>query len=116
MSLCGGRVNTDFIDNSAGVDCSDHEVNMKILLNSVVDDGQMSLDKRNALLQTLTDDVASLVLRNNYVQNKTISFASHFQNIGFTVYMSYIDDQVAAGNLDLELEGLPSQEALLAPA
>ncbi len=112
--LCGGRVNTDFIDNSAGVDCSDHEVNMKILLNSVVDSGLLSIDDRNTFLADLTDDVAALVLRNNYVQNKVISFASHFQNIGFTIYMKYIDDQVAAGNLDLELAGLPSQEALIA--
>ena len=69
----GGRMNTDFIDNSAGVDCSDHEVNIKILLNSVVDAGDMTVKQRNALLEKMTDEVAALCLRDNYLQTQTLT-------------------------------------------
>ena len=69
----GGRINTDFIDNSAGVDCSDHEVNIKILLNQVMRAGKLSSDDRNQLLAEMTDEVARLVLRSNYLQSQTIS-------------------------------------------
>ncbi len=74
-SLGGGRINTDFIDNSAGVDSSDREVNIKILLRDVVDKKGMSRDKRNELLASMTDDVAELVLRNNYLQTQSISMS-----------------------------------------
>ena len=69
----GGRINTDFIDNSAGVDCSDHEVNIKILLNQVLRDGNLDAKGRNRLLAEMTDEVAQLVLRSNYLQSQTIS-------------------------------------------
>ncbi len=69
----GGRCCTDAIDNSAGVDCSDHEVNIKILLGSVVAKGQMSLPERNELLKSMTNDVAQLVLRNNYLQTQVLN-------------------------------------------
>ena len=62
----GGRINTDAIDNSAGVDCSDHEVNIKILLGLVVADGEMTEKQRNALLAEMTDEVGLLVLKDNY--------------------------------------------------
>ena len=68
-ALHGVRVNTDAIDNSAGVDTSDYEVNIKILLNAVVADGDLTTKQRNALLAEMTDDVAHLVLRDNYEQN-----------------------------------------------
>ena len=71
----GGRLNTDFIDNSAGVNCSDVEVNLKILLNSAVRAGEMTLPARNRLLVRMTDEVAALVLRNNYLQSQAISTA-----------------------------------------
>ncbi len=71
----GGRINTDFIDNSAGVDCSDNEVNIKILLNPLVADGTITQDARNALLVEMTDDVAALVLRDNYLQTQALSMA-----------------------------------------
>ncbi|MGC7264364.1 NAD-glutamate dehydrogenase, partial [Mycobacteroides abscessus subsp. abscessus] len=67
-ALHGGRINTDAIDNSAGVDCSDHEVNIKILLGLVVADGEMTLKQRNTLLAEMTDEVGTLVLRDNYFQ------------------------------------------------
>ena len=69
----GVRINTDAIDNSAGVDCSDHEVNIKILLNGLMMTGKLKLDARNKLLAEMTDEVAKLVLRDNYQQSQTIS-------------------------------------------
>ena len=69
----GGKINTDAIDNSAGVDCSDHEVNIKILLNSVVAEGRMSGEQRNNLLAEMTDEVGALVLRDNYLQTQSLS-------------------------------------------
>ena len=73
FARAGGRVNADFIDNSAGVDCSDHEVNIKILLDSVVADGDMTDKQRNTLLAEMTDEVAQLVLRNTYLQTQAIT-------------------------------------------
>ena len=67
-ALHGGRICTDFIDNSAGVDCSDHEVNIKILLGGAVADGALTLAERDELLAEMTDEVAELVLRDNYDQ------------------------------------------------
>ena len=72
-ALNGGKINTDAIDNSAGVDCSDHEVNIKILLNSVVAEGRMSGEQRNNLLAEMTDEVGALVLRDNYLQTQSLS-------------------------------------------
>ncbi|HEV3399839.1 MAG TPA: NAD-glutamate dehydrogenase [Actinomycetes bacterium] len=72
-ALHGGRINTDFIDNSGGVDCSDHEVNIKILLNQVVNDGDMTRKQRDKLLADMTDDVAQAVLQDNYRQVQAIS-------------------------------------------
>ena len=74
-ALAGGRILTDAIDNSAGVDCSDHEVNIKILLGDVVATGDMTEKQRNELLVEMTDDVARLVLRNNYRQTQALSLA-----------------------------------------
>src|SRR5690625_7146403 len=73
--LNGGACNTDFIDNSGGVDCSDHEVNAKILLNKVMADGALNQAQRDRLLKSMTEDVAHLVLRNNYQQTQAISVA-----------------------------------------
>ena len=69
----GGRCNTDAVDNSAGVDCSDHEVNIKILLGGIVQSGQLTIEDRNELLKSMTDDVAHLVLRNNYLQTQMLA-------------------------------------------
>jgi hypothetical protein len=75
FALAGGRVNTDAIDNSGGVDCSDREVNIKILLNAVVEAGDLTEKQRNSLLVEMTDDVAALVLKDNYEQAETLSLA-----------------------------------------
>ena len=69
FALKGGRINTDFIDNSAGVDCSDHEVNIKILLRAVLDAGELTMKQRDELLASMTDEVGELVLRDNVLQN-----------------------------------------------
>ena len=74
-ALAGVRINTDAIDNSAGVDTSDHEVNIKILLGLAISDGEMTEKQRNALLPQMTDDVAALVLRDNYFQTQALSVA-----------------------------------------
>ena len=76
-ALKGGRINTDAIDNSAGVDTSDHEVNIKILLNAAVAAGDLTLKQRNELLHDMTDEVAALVLRDNYLQGLALSLEEH---------------------------------------
>jgi NAD-specific glutamate dehydrogenase len=76
FGLNGGGSNTDFIDNAGGVDCSDHEVNIKILLNEVVQAGDMTDKQRNQLLASMTDEVGSLVLGNNYKQTQALSLAA----------------------------------------
>src|SRR5207245_1193301 len=72
-ALHGGRVVMDAIDNSAGVDCSDHEVNIKILLDAIVADGDLTEKQRNVVLAEMTDEVAQLVLRDNYEQTQALS-------------------------------------------
>ena len=72
FALAGGGVNTDFIDNAGGVDCSDHEVNLKILLNQLVTDGDLTFKQRNQLLTEMTESVADLVLTNNFRQAQTL--------------------------------------------
>jgi len=111
-ALAGGRLNTDAIDNSAGVDCSDHEVNIKILLGSVVAAGDLTLKQRNELLASMTGEVAELVLRDNYLQTQAISRAC-FQGAEF------LDDQARLirhlerdGRLNRAVEFLPDDEAL----
>lgn len=76
-ALQGGRLNTDAVDNSAGVDCSDHEVNIKIMLNAAVRAGTLSVAERNVLLDSIKDDVADLVLRDNFLQTQIISYMHH---------------------------------------
>lgn len=76
-ALLGGRLNTDAVDNSAGVDCSDHEVNIKIMLNAAVRAGKLTTAERNVLLDSVKDDVAALVLRDNFLQTQIISYMHH---------------------------------------
>lgn len=110
--LNGGKINTDFIDNSAGVDCSDHEVNIKILLNKVVNDGDMTEKQRNALLVRMTDEVAHLVLQNNYHQNQAISLAAYLSPTYLPLLMRYIDELDERGKINRELECLPDEKIL----
>ncbi len=112
-ALNGGAINTDAIDNSAGVDCSDHEVNIKILLNAAVEQGDMSVHARNKLLAEMTDDVADLVLRNNFYQNLTISNALSSDNSATVeAYCRLMREQERRIGLDREMECLPSDQEL----
>ncbi|MGR9105299.1 MAG: NAD-glutamate dehydrogenase [Gammaproteobacteria bacterium] len=112
FALNGGRINTDAIDNSAGVDCSDHEVNIKILLNRIVDDGDMTLKQRNQLLEKMTDEVASLVLRNNYLQTRAISYIQSRSGHLIDFYRRIISRLVQAGSLDRSLDRIPSDDLI----
>ncbi len=108
----GGRVYTDAIDNSAGVDCSDHEVNIKILLDQVVADGDMTVKQRNELLERMTDEVTDLVLADNYNQTRALSVARVESGSMIEVDSRYLEQLVADGLIDRELEYLPSAEEL----
>ncbi|HEY5717544.1 MAG TPA: NAD-glutamate dehydrogenase, partial [Motiliproteus sp.] len=113
-ALTGGACHTDFIDNAGGVDCSDHEVNIKILLNEVVAHGDMTVKQRNALLKAMTDDVSHLVLRNNYSQVQALSLARSHAAREPEEYIRLIQSLEADGKLDRGLEYLPSDEQLQA--
>lgn len=112
FALNGGRSNTDFIDNAAGVDCSDHEVNIKILLNAAVDAGDMTGKQRNALLEDMTESVAELVLDNNYRQTQAISIAERETLMRSGEYRRLIHAMESSGRLNRQLEFLPSDEML----
>jgi glutamate dehydrogenase len=107
FALAGGLVNTDFIDNSAGVDTSDHEVNIKILLGSVVRDGELTYEARNALLHEMTDEVGALVLQHNYQQNRALA-VSRAQDVQLLhVHARYIRKLERDRRIRRRLEVLP---------
>ena len=112
LGLQGGALNTDFIDNSGGVDCSDHEVNIKILLNDVVASGDMTIKQRNTLLESMTEDVSELVLINNYRQTQAISLAESEAVARLDEHRRFIDYLEARGKLDRTIEFLPDNEML----
>ena len=108
----GGRINTDFIDNSAGVDCSDNEVNIKIAFAAAKRAGRLSEKRRNALLAEMTDEVAALVLEDNRLQALGLSIAESGGEQATPSYMRLIDTLEEAGELDRHTEGLADNEAL----
>jgi glutamate dehydrogenase len=112
FSMNGGRINTDFIDNSGGVDSSDREVNIKILLSAVAKQKNMSRKKRNHLLASMTDDVANLVLRNNYLQTQAISMSEMASAERLDELARLISDLERSSELDRELEFLPDESEL----
>src|SRR3954462_13655373 len=109
----GGRINTDFIDNSAGVDCSDNEVNIKIPLNREMREGRLAFEKRNSLLAKMTDDVAELVLEDNRLQSLALSIAEAGGAQALPGQVRTIELLEASGRLDRKVEGLGSREELL---
>ena len=111
--LNGGACNTDFIDNSAGVDCSDHEVNIKILLDEMIASGDLTNKQRNQLLQDMTEEVAELVLQNNYRQTQAISLAGFQAGHRSNEYRRFINFLESRGRLDRALEFLPDDEVLV---
>jgi glutamate dehydrogenase len=108
----GVLLNTDFIDNSAGVDTSDHEVNIKILLNDAVRRGEISVDERNTQLAAMTDEVGHLVLWDNYRQNQAITLMEHQSVSRLGSMAHFIRTLEAEGTLDRQVENLPSDAEL----
>ncbi|MDP3892861.1 NAD-glutamate dehydrogenase domain-containing protein [Nocardioides sp.] len=108
----GVRLNTDAVDNSAGVDCSDHEVNIKIMLDRLVADGVLGPAERNDVLLRMTDDVLELVLANNDAQNRILSDERHLAPVFLAAHRRLIESLESAGQLDRELEALPTDAEL----
>ncbi len=111
-ALAGGRLNTDFIDNSAGVNTSDVEVNIKILLNPLMQAGKLNQKDRDKLLARMTDEVAALVLRNNYLQSQAISTLEMQSAARLAEYQHLIRSLERTGDLNRALEFLPLDEEL----
>ena len=111
-ALAGGLINTDAIDNSAGVDCSDHEVNIKILLNGCVKRGEITVEQRNELLASMTSEVGELVLDDNRLQTIALTIARKQAFAMINVHGRYIHTLEAEGWLDRALEFLPTDRQL----
>jgi glutamate dehydrogenase len=116
FALAGGRINTDAIDNSAGVDTSDHEVNIKILLDHAIAAGALAAEERDPLLAAMAGDVASLVLRDNYLQGEALSIAEARGAVSLDRLQRMIRDLERSGRLNRALEFLPDDETLAARA
>ncbi len=108
----GGRISTDAIDNSAGVDCSDHEVNIKILLGSAVRSGELSESERNVLLAQMTEEVAALVLRDNYFQALSLSTSEARGSTLLDYQARFMRALEREGRLSRAIEFLPSEEEI----
>ena len=108
----GVLLNTDFIDNSVGVDTSDHEVNIKILLNDVVRAKKLTVEQRNKLLASMTDEVAELVLNDNYRQNQALSLMERMAVKRLGSKQHFIRTLEQQGLLDRQIEFLPSDAEL----
>ncbi len=111
-ALKGGRIFTDAIDNSAGVDTSDHEVNIKILLGLVIAEGELTEKQRNTLLAQMTDQVAALVLRDNYFQTQSLSVSARLQAQLLDAQQRFIQFLEKSGRLNRALEYLPADEEI----
>jgi glutamate dehydrogenase len=111
-ALAGGMINTDAIDNSAGVDTSDHEVNIKILLDGAVRAGELTTDDRNTLLESMTEEVAALVLRDNYRQNRALDNANAQASEMEEVHARFMRTLEQLKHLDRAVERLPDDETL----
>ncbi|MGY0061218.1 NAD-glutamate dehydrogenase [Streptomyces sp. LZ34] len=112
FALNGGRINTDAIDNSAGVDTSDHEVNIKILFNELVREGDMTVKQRNKLLAAMTDEVGALVLRNNYAQNVALANSVAQAPSLLHAHQRVMRRLAREGRLDRSLEFLPTDRQI----
>ena len=112
-ALTGGLINTDFIDNSGGVDCSDHEVNLKILLSQEIQKGKLTLVQRNELLFSLTQEITDLVLRDNYEQALTMSFTADKSRKYISLHAAHIKELEAVGLLDRHVEYIPDEKKLM---
>lgn len=113
FAILGGRINTDFIDNSAGVDCSDNEVNIKIALNREMIENRLAFDARNSLLESMTDDVGFLVLEDNRLQTLALSLAEHSSAAELPSHVRVIETLEANERIDRLVEGLGANDELL---
>jgi glutamate dehydrogenase len=111
-ALAGVRVHTDAIDNSAGVDCSDHEVNIKILVDAIIDAGQLKRDERDAFLASMTDEVGQLVLKDNYFQTQSLSVSGVRSEKLLDAQSRFIRHLEKSGRLNRAVEYLPSDEEI----
>lgn len=111
-ALNGGKLNTDFIDNSAGVDCSDHEVNIKIVFQKALESNKISLEERNKILAEMTEEVGKLVLEDNYQQTQAISIAISRVHSLLPLQSRLIDRLEEKGLLNRKIEFLPSKQEL----
>ncbi len=109
FARAGGRINTDALDNSAGVDCSDHEVNIKILLDALVTDGNLTAAERNPLLESMTDEVAGLVLMDNAGQNELMGLSRSNAAPMVGVHARLVTELERNVGLDRTLEALPTK-------
>ncbi len=114
FALKGGRINTDAIDNSAGVDSSDHEVNIKILLSAAIENGELKASARNNLLKQMTEDVARHVLAHNYDQTRALSLMQVTAAQDIDAYARFMAALEAEGRLDRIVEGLPDDKGVAA--
>src|SRR6476661_107406 len=112
FDLAGGRINTDALDNSAGVDCSDHEVNIKILIDSLVTTGKVTAQERTDLLLSMTDEVGELVLVDNKDQNDLLGTSRANAASLLPVHSRQIKDLESEAGLNRELEALPSEKEI----
>ena len=112
FALNGGIINTDFIDNSGGVDCSDHEVNLKIILNYKTEYDPLSFDERNKLLSEIENEVRDLVLLDNYYQALVMSYSSLHACDYAELYQDHIHKLESVANLDRKMECLPSDKTI----
>ncbi len=114
FARAGGRINTDAVDNSAGVDSSDHEVNIKILLSAAIEQAELKSEERNDLLASMTENVAEHVLRHNYDQTRAITLMAQTAAADVEVHARLMSTMERAGRLDRAVEHLPANDDLLA--
>lgn len=112
-ALTGGRVNTDFVDNVGGVDCSDNEVNIKIFLNTLVSNGDLTIKQRNQVLNSMEDEISEIVLQDAYCQSESISVSEYQGTAQVKEQIRFIHALEKLGKLDRALEYIPDDETLL---
>lgn len=113
FAKAGGAICTDAIDNSAGVDCSDHEVNIKILFADIMHKTGMTIDERNIILESMTNNISKLVLQDNYLQTGVLRYAGARSNELFSINVNFIEKLEKRGELDRKVEFLPDYQEIL---
>jgi glutamate dehydrogenase len=112
FAMNGGRINTDFVDNSGGVDCSDHEVNLKILLGLAIQRGELTLEERNALMHDVTEDVVEHVLYDNFLQAQILSQEAELSAGRMEAYEDLMQSLEGLGLLERAIEFLPAGDEM----